>query len=90
MCGGSALFYANTMMAYNPRARVMTYDTNTDLAGRLARCRQFHASARAHGIHGTQGLSHPSWRALQESGNLVPIIGSALEPTELSRLEEQV
>ena len=36
MCGGSAIFYARTMMGYDPRAEVWTFDTNKNEGDRLA------------------------------------------------------
>lgn len=91
MCGGSAIFYARTMQSYNPRARVLTYDTNSNVAYRLKRCRAFHR----HSEHDTRhnrtafGLEHPSWSQLQASGNLQPIIGSALDSTLHEKLVEE-
>ncbi len=90
MCGGSAIFYAKTMMGYNPRARVLTFDTNRNPADRMKRCTNFHAaSLRRTGAQAVQGLNHPFWKELQASGNLVPISGSALDRKGLAQIEEE-
>ena len=91
MCGGSAIFYARTMMGYDPRAEVWTFDTNKNEGDRLGRCRRFHTNpAEAELNDGVQqGLEHPSWKELQASGNLKVVRDSVLSERWLAALREK-
>uniref|UniRef100_A0A7S0P3H3 Rhamnosyl O-methyltransferase n=1 Tax=Calcidiscus leptoporus TaxID=127549 RepID=A0A7S0P3H3_9EUKA len=76
MCGGSAIFYAKTMMAYNPRAKVLTYDVALEQQ-RLRLCEPFsRRRSQSPGARGlVPGLQHKHWTDLKASGNIVPVIG---------------
>jgi hypothetical protein len=78
MCGGSAIFYAKTMAAYNPRARVATFDVAAADA-RVRLCTGFSRKGRsAPGGESLArpGLNHPFWASLTASGAIVPFLGS--------------
>lgn len=79
MCGGSAIFYAKTMMGYNSRARVATFDVLPE-KDRIKLCTSFSRKRRyAPGGHtlSMPGLNHTFWTSLKEIGNIVPFRGSA-------------
>lgn len=92
MCGGSALFFARTMMGYNPNATVITFDANTNNNDRLRRCDNFHkamsGTRKLAGSDAVQGLHHPSWKALHASGNLKFVAGTATKPKHQLLLEK--
>ena len=88
MCGGSAIFYAKTMMDYNPAARVVTFDVRNE-GDRMNLCKSF--SSKRHDAPGGEslalpGLKHPFWRNLTTSGNIIPLMGPASH--HLARLDE--
>jgi len=79
MCGGSAIFYAKTMAAYNPRARVATFDVLT-IDARVRLCRAFSRRRRSAPGGATltrPGLNHTFWASLTASGAIVPFLGKA-------------
>lgn len=74
MCGSSAVFLAKTMMGYDSRAKVITFDLKPPQE-RGAKC-----SAPS------QGFGSAWWAPLQASGNLLPIIGEATSEAHLAML----
>ena len=69
-CGGSTLFLAKTMVEYNPRAKVITFDYIHPEA-RLE-CKQLPGSRWYKGLnpHGQPATQSPFWQKLKESGNI--------------------
>lgn len=76
MCGGSAIFLARTMMGYNPASRVLTFDLK----------RPEKQSGGRKCLQANQGFRSPQWKALQESGNLVSIVGDVTSPENMERI----
>ena len=84
-CGGSAIFFARTMMGYNPHARVLTID-RTSSASRRAACR----SAGWAKNHGLSGFESNHWSELVKSRHIVPIVGQPDSPALVNRLAKEV
>ena len=77
MCGGSAIFLARTAMSYNPRAKVMTFDT-ADPISRKRLCARF--SKRSAASVGVVGLESEHWASLTASGNIEFVLGDVTWP----------
>ncbi len=77
MCGSSAVFLAKTMMGYDARARVVTFDIKRP-EERGDKC-----------VAKTQGFGSHWWAELKASGNLLPIIGEATSADNLAMLRAQ-
>ena len=77
MCGGSACFFAKTMMGYDPTARVVTIDRKHP-SERGIKC-----------VRKTQCYGSPLWSELQASGNLRPIWSDVSNASVLSELRSE-
>ena len=77
MCGGSACFFAKTMAGYDPRAKVVTFDTTPP-----AQRQKCHVK--------TQCFGSPLWSELQASGNLLPVTGDVTDPVQIAMLKHEV
>ena len=80
-CGGSAIFFAKTMMMYNPSARVITVDlVSPEQRGRTCTGRS---------RHGIMGAASPHWKKLHASGSIVSLIGNVGERWVFQRLKRE-
>lgn len=83
LCGGSAIFFARTMMGYNPGARVITID-RTSTASRRVACR-----SRAR-VPGPSGLDSDHWTSLVKSRSIIPMVGTPDHRVVLERVAQAV
>ena len=78
-CGGSAVFFASIVRAYNPlRGRVLTYDVRPT----FHRCSAVHPSGRKT----WKGYRSPLWKELSRQGTLEARVADVTSPPELARI----